>query len=108
MRCTQILTFYLLSLNGEKIGHNYASLMTIKSDKYNRPYRFYCSFKEGDNELKIVASRNETDFEAVSGYVKVGRYIDTPWRVKLHYGRARVFVKRNANEVVKIEAKIVE
>lgn len=95
-------------LNGEKIGHNYASPMTIKSDKYNRPYRFYCSFKEGDNELKIVASRNETDFEAVSGYVKVGRYIDTPWRVKLHYGRARVFVKRNANEDVKIEAKIVE
>ena len=92
-------------LNGEKIGDKFTSRMTVK---YNRPYRFYCSFKEGDNELKIVSSRTETDKPAVSGYVKVGRCIETPWRVKLHDGRALVFVKAGAGQSIEIDAKIVE
>ena len=95
-------------LNGEKIGDNSTSMMTVKSDKYNRPYRFYCSFKEGENRLKIVATRHENDFPAVSGYVKVGRYLESPWRVKLHYGKARVFVKKYNGASVKLDAKIVE
>ena len=94
-------------LNGEKIGDNMSSPMTITSDKYNRPYRFYCNFKNGDNQLKVVSSRTETSAPAISGYVKVGRSVETPWTVKLHYGKARVFVKSDSSSDVKIEAKIV-
>ena len=71
-----------------------------------RPYRFYCNFKKGTNEIKVVVSTHEDFLYAMSGYVKLGREVtDTPWKVRLHYGLARVFVKSDKNAKIKAKLK---
>ncbi len=72
-----------------------------------RPYRFYTKFKKGINELKLVALQNESDPPVISGYVKLGRRVSTPGYVKLHYGRARIFVRSKEPANVKISYKTV-
>jgi len=91
-------------LNGVEIGNN------CEMDRYDcnkvRPYRFYCNFKKGTNEIKVVVSTHEDFLYAMSGYVKLGREVtDTPWKVRLHYGLARVFVKSDKNAKIKAKLK---
>ena len=93
-------------LNGKKIGDNIRKYGRISANNV-RPYRFYCEFCEGENELKIVTVQKESSAYPMSGYVKVGRAVETPWRVRLHYGKARVFVRSETPEAVKVTAKIV-
>jgi hypothetical protein len=73
-----------------------------------RPYRFYCNFKNGENELKVESVLKEADGNVpISGYVKVGKIVKpTNWSVKLHYGKARVFVKSSTPNSVKLSAKL--
>jgi beta-galactosidase len=92
-------------LNGEEIGNNkrngrisYASV---------RPYRFYCDFKEGNNEIKVVSVQDDFTSKPISGYVKIGKTVrDNTWNVRLHYGLARAFVKSSTPKKVKLTAKI--
>ncbi len=89
-------------LNGVEIGKN----QWMQRDDYNqvRPYRFNCNFAKGENELKVVVCTNEDFLYAISGYVKLGRMLtDEPWRVKLHYGLARVFIKSDEKTVLSAE-----
>jgi len=86
-------------LNGEKIGDN-ARTHGRQANNANRPYRFYCRFASGENELKIVAMHNENDPPVMSGYVKLGKQVQKPWTVRLHYGKARVFVRSQTPEQV--------
>jgi hypothetical protein len=37
--------------------------------------------------------------------VKIGRMVPPVWRVKLHYGKARVFVKSKTPELVVLRAR---
>lgn len=77
---------FQLFLNGKEIA-------TENNTCTNRPYRFYCDFQDGDNDIKIKVSSHKPAIGAISGYIKVGRLKDTPWTVRLFNGRARVFVK---------------
>lgn len=90
-------------INGEKIGDN---LPKWRAEcNLTRPYRFYYDFGEGEYELKLVCkiySTSASPRNAVSGYVKLGKPIDEPWEVKLHFGKARIFVKGAKAENVKI------
>ena len=79
-------------LNGELLGDN-VRWYGRQSRTNNRPYRFYGDFKKGANEIKLVINYEEYDLPLVSGYVKVAKTAREPWRVALHYGKARVFVK---------------
>ncbi len=92
-------------LNGEKIGGN---PWMHRDDNFSvRPFRFYCNFKEGKNELKIRVATHGEFLSCISGYVKLGKSVcDKPWTVPLHYGLARVFVKGDGK--AKVKAKIVE
>ncbi len=93
-------------LNGEKIGDNLRMSSRISSNNV-RPYRFYCHFAQGENELKVVTVQNDSSGLPMSGYVKLGREItDEPWQVRLHYGKARVFVKSETPDGVKITARL--
>jgi len=79
-------------LNGELLGDN--TRWHGRQTRNNiRPYRFYGKFRKGENELRVEFTYGESDLPLMSGYVKVGKRIESPWRVKLHYGRARVFVR---------------
>lgn len=86
-------------LNGEKIGDNHLVYGTRASNT-NRPYRFYGNFVKGENELKVVAMEGDFDLAAMSGYVRLGALVDMPAEVRLHYGRARVFVRSETPEAV--------
>jgi hypothetical protein len=79
-------------LNGEFIGDNtrWHGRQTRTS---NRPYRFYGDFKKGENEIRVEFKYEPYDLPLVSGEVKIGKLVDEPWHIKLHYGKARVFVK---------------
>lgn len=78
-------------LNGVEIGNN--STYGRQNLNITRPYRFYCDFKDGENEIKITVKTYEPMLKAISGYVKLGKIKNTPWEVRLFGGRARVFVK---------------
>ncbi|MBO5224754.1 MAG: DUF4982 domain-containing protein [Clostridia bacterium] len=93
-------------LNGKLIGNPRSYGINAKSDM--RPYRFYCNFKNGENELKIESVLKEVDGNVpISGYVKVGKIVKPDdWSVKLHYGKARVFVKSETPENVVLNAKL--
>lgn len=82
-------------LNGEKIGDTFR-IHGRQANNAVRPYRFYAFFAPGENELRVVAMQEESDPPAMSGYVKLGRHIEGNWKVRLHYGKARVFVKSAA------------
>ncbi len=91
-------------LNGEKIGDNNRA----GTGWYEmRPYRFYCGFSEGENEIKVVSNVGDLDAPAFSGYVKIGKNVSVPSRVKLHYGKARVFVNSDTPSDVKLNIKRV-
>lgn len=70
------------------------------------PYRFYCNFKKGENEIKVVSTRFESEQPAMSGYVKIGKANKPQRKIKLHYGKARLFVKSETPKKVKISAVI--
>ena len=86
-------------LNGKKIGDTFRT-HGRQANNAVRPYRFYSDFAAGDNELRVVALHEESDPPVMSGYVKIGRRTETPWTVRLHAGRARVFVKTASPEAV--------
>lgn len=88
-------------LNGERLGDT-------RSDPHAnvRPYRFYAKFLPGENLCRIVADRGEDTPPAVSGYVKLGRSVTAPLTVRLHYGRARVFVSSDHPENLSVSAVI--
>ena len=67
-----------------------------------RPYRFYGSFKEGENRIRVEFSYGDGDLPLLSGYVKIGKQTIEPWRVKLHYGKARVFVKSKTPKQIRL------
>lgn len=90
-------------LNGAEIGTNRLSSRAEANN--NRPYRFYCDFEDGDNELKVVITTHEPRLTAISGYVKVGKRANMPWTVRLFNGRARVFVK--SADAAAIKAKLI-
>jgi len=93
-------------INGEKVGDNRSRW---RGDwTHTRPYRFYYDFGEGDYEIKLVCKLTRTAVaspEPVSGYVKLGRTVSEPWEVRLHYGRARIFVKNASAKDVVIAGK---
>ena len=92
-------------LNGEELGSTVPKCRTEHNSI--RPYRFYCDFAQGDNEIKIVTILNESDPLPISGEVKIGREVkDTPWQVRFHYGLARVFVKSNTPNEVKLSLRL--
>ncbi|MBO5223793.1 MAG: DUF4982 domain-containing protein [Clostridia bacterium] len=93
-------------LNGKEIGNNLRSCVYADSSQ-SRPYRFYAKLRKGENEVKVVSERNEQSPPAVSGYIKIGRTVkDNTYQVRLHYGRARVFVRSKTPDKVKLSAKI--
>lgn len=95
-------------LNGELIGDN-IRCYGRQSRNSIRPYRFYADFKEGENELKVVFLHDTmNDLPLMSGYVKLGCRIEEPWSVKLHYGKARVFVKSKMPKQLKLKVKVKE
>ena len=81
-------------INGEKVGDNHPKW---RADWTNtRPYRYYYSFGEGDYEIKVVSKLTKSALGyplPISGTVKLGRKVDEPWHIRLHYGKARIFVK---------------
>ena len=95
-------------LNDVEIGntlHNYGRM----SCHTTRPYRFYCQFNDGTNTLKIVTEQTETSGAPISGYVKLGKSLtDEPWQVRLHYGKARIFVKAEIPQTVTIHTELQE
>ena len=93
-------------LNGERIGDN-KRWHGRQCKNQNRPYRFYCDFKNGENVITVVADRQETDAPPISGYARVGRTVTEPWRVRLHYGKARVFVKTEDHDSTVVNARIL-
>ena len=95
-------------VNGEKVGDNFTYRMPrSSSDCFNRPHRFYCSFTEGCNEIKVVSEVNEAMRPHFSGYVKIGKRVGAKGHyVRLHFGKARVFVKANKGDSVKLCAEI--
>jgi hypothetical protein len=73
----------------------------------NRPYRFYGEFQKGANELKIVFVHDTmNDLPLISGYVKIAKRIETPWKIRLHYGKARVFVKSKQPKQFNLAVKV--
>ena len=94
-------------MNGELIGDN-IRLHGEEAKNSNRPCRFYGDFRKGENELKLVFVHDTmNDLPLISGYVKIAKRVETPWKVRLHYGKARVFVKsqtpKQLNLVVKVK-----
>ena len=97
-------------VNGEKVGDNFTYRMPRSAaDNTNRPYRFYCSFTDGYNEVKIISEVNESVKPHFSGYVKIGKTVVAEDQfVRLHYGKARVFVKTNGGEEIKLNAEMAK
>ena len=91
-------------LNGVKIGDTFR-IHGRQANNSIRPYRFYGHFASGENEVKVISLRTESDPPEMSGYVKIGKRVATPWRVKLHYGKARVFVQTTSPEETRLRLK---
>lgn len=93
-------------LNGKFIGDN-IKIYGKNTDTNYRPYRFECKFKDGDNTLRIESVVPAREVYPISGYVKVGKIVKpNDWSVKLHYGKARVFVKSSTPDNVVLNAKL--
>ena len=97
-------------VNGEKVGDNFTYRMPRSaSDCFNRPHRFYCDFVNGQNEIKVVSTAATSVRPHFSGYVKIGKTVEPKNQyVRLHYGKARVFVRPNEGAEVKLNAEIFE
>ena len=94
-------------LNGEFIGDNLRGRGRVSCCNI-RPYRFYCRLSEGENELTVVTEQQESSGLPISGYVKVGKQVQRPYKVRLHYGKARVFVKTETPDQLRITAKLAD
>ena len=93
-------------LNGEEIGSSTQNGRISFSDA--RPYRFYCTFARGKNELKVISTQREFSAPPLSGSVKIGRTLPvTTQKVRLHYGLACVFVRAEQPEKVRLQARMV-
>ncbi len=92
-------------LNDELIGTNTRWSGRAHSGSI-RPYRFYTNFKKGENVIRIECEYCNDDIPVVSGYVKVGKIANEPWQVKLHYGKARVFVKSRSSKDLELKVKL--
>ncbi len=93
-------------LNGNLIGDNirWHGRLTKNS---NRPYRFYGEFRKGANELKIVFVHDTAnDLPLISGYVKIAKPFQTSWKVRLHYGKARIFVKSKTPKELNLSLEV--
>ena len=93
-------------LDGALLGDN-LRCYGRQCNNANRPYRFYGDFKKGAHEIKIVCRYEARDLPLISGYVKLGKRVNDPWRVRLHYGKARIFVRSATPEAVRIVPRIV-
>ena len=92
-------------MNGKLIGNNRRSARNT-TVKYTRPYRFYAKFKRGENKIDVKTTLNGGVTHPFSGYVRLGRKVEEPMRVNLHYGLARVFLKtKNPSN---LKAKIIK
>lgn len=91
-------------LNGVEIGSNKAE-GRMSRQAVNRPYRFPCHFTDGENELRVALTASSGELPPISGYVRLGRFVKPTWKVKLHYGKARVFVKKTGNASPRITAE---
>ena len=85
-------------LNGKLIGEN---------DGQMRPYRFYCKFNAGENEIKIVCDVKEGNGPPISGYAKIGKLVYEPNIIPLHYGLARAFIKPESDNV-EVKVKLIK
>ena len=94
-------------VNGEKVGDTRRSFGR-QANNAIRPYRFPCALKEGENKIRVMAMCEECDPPAMSGYVKVGRLLPADWQVRLHYGKARVFVMSETPADVSLHAQQAE
>ena len=97
----------VIYLDGERIGDN-AHRFGRTPYETIRPYRFYLPIPPGEHTLTVESVQREGSEPPISGTVKLGRLIDDPWRVRLHFGRARVFVKTATPDAVEISARIVK
>ena len=94
-------------LNGEEIGNNIERSGRL-SISHARPYRFPCRFREGENEITVLSIQKEFSDPPISGQVKIGRMIPvTSQKVRLHFGRARVFVRSQTPDQVRLTARIL-
>ena len=93
-------------LNGEFMGDN-LRWHGRQARNSNRPYRFYGEFRKGANELKIVFVHDTmNDLPLISGYVKMAKRLETSWKVRLHYGKARVFVRSQTPKQLNLVGKV--
>ena len=92
-------------LNGKLIGDNLRGRGRVSCCNI-RPYRFYDHLLEGENKLTVVTEQQESSGLPISGYVKVGKRIQRPYQVRLHYGKARAFVKSSTPDKVKLTATL--
>ena len=92
-------------LNGELIGDNitYAGRIPVSGV---RPYRFHANFREGENEITVVSRTTEISDPPISGKVKIAKRVPAKWSVRLHFGKARVFVKPKGDSPVTLKAEI--
>ena len=90
-------------VNGEFVGDNitYEGRVSVS---YARPYRFPAKFRKGDNVITCVIETHEDSDPAMSGNVKIGKKTDPEWKVRLHFGKARVFVKPEAGKKAEVFA----
>lgn len=94
-------------LNDVEIGDNFQRSGRLSFSNV-RPYRFSCRFRKGENELKIISVLRENDGSPISGYAKIGLLKEQPAHVRLHGGLARVFVRSDVPEKVRVEAAFAE
>ena len=93
-------------VNGKKVGDNLSKSKYVDNSQ-SRPYRFYAKFREGENVIKIESVQTDRSNPPVSGYIKVGKIIkNTSFDVRLYCGKARVFVRSQTPDKVKLSVKI--
>ena len=93
-------------VNGTKVGDNLRSSRSCVYDRHTRPYRFYCKLNKGKNEIRVEATLKNHNRYPFSGYVKIEKILKPEASVRLHYGKARVFVKTKSKNA--LTAKILE
>ncbi|MBO5270207.1 MAG: DUF4982 domain-containing protein [Clostridia bacterium] len=91
-------------LDGAVLGSN-----ALGNTANVRPFRFYAPIPVGEHTLSVTAELSDGTFGAMSGYCKIGKAKRVPWQVRLHYGKARVFVKPcDPSKAVTLSAAVTE